>query len=1026
MIKATAASRGECVYCETGTYQNITEKHREETCLPWAACDVGEYLVGGTTTSMGMCKVCVEGTFVDSAIVNKFAGLQSSCKAQQTCGKGAFFSQQSVSTERECLACPAGRFQPLETHRSTTCVGKVTAAACAAGTYLQAGPSTDYDDNECVPNGKCPSGMELPDRQASEPFSSSDCVPCKITMFRTHGDDLKSLNSCQNKTGTACPAGQYLAAGVSLSQDDNLCVACPAGTFSEGGATGGCTTKANPVSCKAGQYLRVGASPISDDNKCVDCPEGTWKSSLLPDTSCVPKLVTSCTVGQYLKKGPSLTVDDFGCHECPAGTYQEQVEFSGTSCSAKTAACPGMLETYLSIGSSTRVDDNVCIRNGLCPAGHFKVPSRVRDAPIPTDDESGPSVEMGDADTGAAEYTTAATTAPAPTQAPIRKGPSGYSCQPCPVGSFLSAISGAAECEPKSPRVCDAGYRLNHRTSLTANDWNCVACGVNANGFQDTYSGPNNALVNCLPKTPLPETCPAGSFIHIGTSDHVDDYYCAPCSEGVPAEGTYQPNNASTATQCYPKKAGDKICGPGQHLFNGDSQVLNDWRQCVDCPAGTWKAVSSHAESCALRTESSSCNSNQQFIEHDSNTRDNECKNKALCGPGEKTDPSDQTVCITCSAGTYSDSVSSASTCTNKGQFWNFGLQTCPTGEEIQKGDSTTYDDWGCRACAPGTYKERAGSMACTAKQVPAQDATTGDRCKPGYTLELGESTIRMDWLCAPKPQYHTICSLVTSSDSTAVMGGLRAGLPERTEPFLKHFTATMRTAGYTRVDKKAIFAVYGERFISDAERLPFPEGRPLLVLHDPPGGASFASFQNLRTQSKFRKIENTAMSGFGWDSDVLLGFRHEFGGVQTLTAAGVGAMVGATVEVSDSVALEVEAQWRHDEQTLYVDELNLEENMYDPAAQVSLEFTYQTSPDPNKAGPASDVFLMPALTFKVSEIWVVRIYENLDPPYGGADGGVCLIQGRRRLRFVIHRPCFHHAYVLYMHTSCACIRHVD
>jgi hypothetical protein len=204
-----------------------------------------------------------------------------------------------------------------------------------------------------------------------------------------------------------------------------------------------------------------------------------------------------------------------------------------------------------------------------------------------------------------------------------------------------------------------------------------------------------------------------------------------------------------------------------------------------------------------------------------------------------------------------------------------------------------------------------------------------------------------------------------------------------------------MRTAGYTRVDRKAIFAVYGERFISDAERLPFPEGRPLLVLHDPPGGASFASFQNVRMQSKIRKIENTEKSGFGFDSDLLMGFRTEFGGVQTLAAAGIGVMAGTVIEVAGSVDLVAEAQWKHDEQTLYVDELNLEENMFDPAAQVALEFTYQTSPSPDKAGPASDVFLMPALTFKVSEIWVVRIYEDLSPPYGGAGGGVCLLQGR-------------------------------
>ena len=40
---------------------------------------------------------------------------------------------------------------------------------------------------------------------------------------------------------------------------------------------------------------------------------------------------------------------------------------------------------------------------------------------------------------------------------------------------------------------------------------------------------------------------------------------------------------------------------------------------------------------------------------------------------------------------------------------------------------------------------------------------------------------------------------------------------------------------GYTRTKIKQDIVITGSRFVSDAERVGFPESRPLLALHDPP-----------------------------------------------------------------------------------------------------------------------------------------------------------------------------------------------
>jgi len=74
----------------------------------------------------------------------------------------------------------------------------------------------------------------------------------------------------------------------------------------------------------------------------------------------------------------------------------------------------------------------------------------------------------------------------------------------------------------------------------------------------------------------------------------------------------------------------------------------------------------------------------------------------------------------------------------------------------------------------------------------------------------------------------------------------LQLGIPSAVTPFTRALTATMRVPGHQRAESVAVLVAVGLRFLTDLERVPFPEGRPLLMLHDPPGGSSFSSFQNV------------------------------------------------------------------------------------------------------------------------------------------------------------------------------------
>jgi hypothetical protein len=226
------------------------------------------------------------------------------------------------------------------------------------------------------------------------------------------------------------------------------------------------------------------------------------------------------------------------------------------------------------------------------------------------------------------------------------------------------------------------------------------------------------------------------------------------------------------------------------------------------------------------------------------------------------------------------------------------------------------------------------------------------------------------------------------------------AGLPERVLPFTKgseSYKATIDSTGHPRVTKLAVVVVTGERFISAAEVIPMPEGRPILILHDPPGGQSFVTFDNVRAESVY--YETRSSDGDGFSEAVAVGGNVdlEFKVAEVAQVPGGPGLVLETPPVLNFDVTGVYGQeysWSDEKSTSRGSD-NAQwpsgYSMPEKKGSSTWHFTYQTSADPWLAGPASTAFLMPALTFQVTEVWVVTATVTADQ-----DGPlVCKTRGR-------------------------------
>ena len=835
-------------------------------------------------------------------------------------------SNQTGLFEFECVACAPGQFKSVDMALSRICVPKMGSCDGEADRTYMAGDifgseSTIEDDTMCaptLPQFTCPAGTFRVDLQitANNNFKHG-CARCPSGTI-SHGPNTRT--SCTLKATVECPPGKYVAYGESTTHDDRMCVACPSGTFqnmtltpagvgapAEVATQHACKAKAVPLSCPAGTHLVLGTSSMFDDNACTACPLGTHTASANLKTACADKTVNMCPPGKYFYTTGSRVVDDNVCLTCPTGTFSNDMSAAEVCLPKAPLACTAT-NSYLHKGTSLKQNDNACVASGLCAVGHYKT--------VP-----------------------------------------GATCEPCPEGTHRSTSSDKTACDIKQVEPeCPAGTQLEFGVSIMEDDAYCGVC------MRGTYSAVPAG--RCLLKNPHVMECPAGKRVSSFASTTSDDSSCQACNPG-------QFTNDTTARTACDRKVAPVNCPAGRSISQGTSATEDDWN-CSPCANGTFTSAVNSKLSCTKKTDQADCDAESEVLRlSNSATEDSTCIVPGRCGPGFQV-ANNGVDCAACKSGTFSPSfTTSKAACQNKTR-----VASCAPGRTLSTPGSASRDDWKCTICALGKYQgllnlikwsdngtvvDRS-ELACTDKTAVA------DCVEPGTEFSRGNSAVDNDWGCYPRPETVTLCKRDYSFNTRSTLTGLRAGMPRQVLPFTAWYEASLRVPGQDKVTSKVHVAIIGERYESDAERVAFPQSRPLLVLHDPPGGNSFSAFANEDVAITTRDTDHQTERWVG------LGASGEFGGGLAteisidaqLSPMGLG--VGTEITTVNTEWL-IKGAVDTNVKTLAGGSA---ETTSDATNKIYLAFTYQTSPDPDKAGPASDAFLVPAVWFDVIRVWKV------------------------------------------------------
>eukprot|EP00817_Percolomonadidae_sp_ATCC50343_P003356 CAMPEP_0117419634 /NCGR_PEP_ID=MMETSP0758-20121206/1153_1 /TAXON_ID=63605 /ORGANISM="Percolomonas cosmopolitus, Strain AE-1 (ATCC 50343)" /LENGTH=2167 /DNA_ID=CAMNT_0005200809 /DNA_START=260 /DNA_END=6763 /DNA_ORIENTATION=- len=433
----------QCKDCIVGTIPEGTAKNSSDLCL---TCGPGFYLYQFNNTHE--CKACPAGYYseTDNAI---------SIQTCEPCPAGTWSSEVGRGSISDCNKCPTGTFSvTFPAKNFTAChncpyreyndeLGQTECKLCPYGTVTCTG---DLRDNVCVPRlgsktiGSC---IEcLPGQYFDE--SLFTCVKCDNGYYSSYTDPnsnycgyhTDSLSYGQEKCsrvtphyqiGNAscipCPEGTYFlepsASVWRASSKEIYCSSCPASFYSNGTALTENLCKA----CPAGTWSTVG-SPL-----CNKCPGGTFSNKpegarTSPD-DCVP-----CALGQYSIEGSS------SCINCPLGSWSTTTQAtSNSSCNLCRAG------TYSDTPRATSI--STCIE---CEVGFYAASegsTRCLQCPAGTFQDSKGSSECITCSSGFYSYIGSSSCKPcvAGTYNPLPGGQSIESCIACKQGTFAPEVN---------------------------------------------------------------------------------------------------------------------------------------------------------------------------------------------------------------------------------------------------------------------------------------------------------------------------------------------------------------------------------------------------------------------------------------------------------------------------------------------------------------------------------------------------------------------------------------------------------
>ena len=244
-------------------------------------------------TSTGKCSECKTGRYLSDNLcllcsnISVPYGTCAACSSGTSCSKVECSSGYYLTGTNTCGKCPAGTYV-----EGGKCVD------CPKGTY-----SKGENQSSCNP---CPAGTY------SSGENQSSCRPCSdISVPNGKCTACSSSGSCSK---VECSSGYYLIG-------TNTCVACPAGTYVEGGKCVACPQQTyssgeNWSSCRRCEKIYV------PNGKCIDCSSSGSCSQYIPHGEAAPVwMYGKCPAGTYAYQH-RLQAHSYGvCSRCPEGTY---------------------------------------------------------------------------------------------------------------------------------------------------------------------------------------------------------------------------------------------------------------------------------------------------------------------------------------------------------------------------------------------------------------------------------------------------------------------------------------------------------------------------------------------------------------------------------------------------------------------------------------------------------------------------------------------------------------------------------
>eukprot|EP01045_Picozoa_sp_COSAG04_P000107 COSAG04_NODE_2_length_56781_cov_25.092252_31_plen_3914_part_00 len=544
---------------------------------------------------------------------------------------------------------------------------------CAAGQHQTAGCQSTTD-RAC---SDCTSGTYQPATNAAS------CINCVVGKFRasTGGSSEADCSACQGgryqptpaqSQCITCDAGQFVAESGSDSELD--CTACNAGQHSSAGASA-CTT----VTCGRGEFV--------DGNACAACPAGQFQDQL-DYTGSACSACAQCGAGNYQAAACTDTIDTT-CQSCGAETYQSQATFVGSSCPQCSICAAGQYQVTDCTVSSNRACTD-------CAAGQYQAAAS--------------QTSCIDCQAGQFRETPG--------------GASSDSCLPCGDGHFAAAASnsedfGGANAGSSFCLPCPAG-----RSRLAATGDSCVA------GDEASDAG-----TNCADSS-------------VGWTGFIsgNEYTCTHDASNDYADTGCKYNGATSALGCTSCVAGQfqgasgqstcTTCGAGHFTADqGAGFVAVGATLCQTCSAGTYSTVSSAAcQACAAGTYSEA--------------GAQECR---TCSAGQYQPDTGEDDCRLCSM-----------RCHGQGDCTSVGECSCLqdfSGDRCEHFDACGKYVWECLEAHPAalcTNSTCPGGRTCDAPvSVEDRDCVTSALATPAWT-----PAEQPDTPAEQRPSLRTVCEM--------------------------------------------------------------------------------------------------------------------------------------------------------------------------------------------------------------------------------------------------------------------------